>query len=1296
MGKGTIGGKIVLEGEKTYRDALKNIKSGQAELRSEMKLCASQFKESQNTLEALSKKHEILTKQVDMQKQKIDVYRDAMTAWNKAGEDAAQKTEDLRTALEVANKEMDEMSGASEENAEAVEKQQKKIDELSKKLTLAEEMCTKAAQKTQSYATAANNAEAELNGMESELDKTSKQMQEAEKTTDKCATSIDAYGKETQEATEKTNIFGDVLKANLASEAIISGIKAIADGIKTAADSAVDVGTSFEAAMSEVAATMGMTAEEINAGSQDYTRLADAAKACGAATKFSASEAAEALNYLALAGYDVDKSVATLPKVLDLAAAGGLDLAYASDLVTDSMAALGMETSELDNYIDEMAKTSQKSNTNVAQLGEATLVCAGTVSLTGQKLETMNAELGVLANNGIKGSEGGTHLRNVLLSLSAPTDNAAEAIEKLGLRIYDSNGSMRDLNNIMADMDWMLGSMSQDEKTRIISKIFNKTDIAAVNALLKGTGAEYDNLYDQINNCAGAAANMAETMNNNLKGDVVILQSALEGLGIASYEIFDDTMRRSVQAATDAVSRLTKSIERGNLGVSLNKMARSLGEFSEKALDVGEDALPVVIDGLTWMLDNADMVASLVTAIGAAHIEMAVAPKIIEGCSAAWEAYQLVSQGAATWQEALNVAMAANPAGLLVTAITALTAGVAAYCIINKDNLTQLSETTQATKDLVEQTRALNDETQKSFDTAKQNVSDLESQEKVAKDLAGELEELKNKTARTTTEQTRMKMIVDELNTIVPDLNLHYNEQNNTLNMTQKEIEGCVDSYMELYRAQAIQEELQDIAKKQIEYEQQLHDLGKQRESQVEEQEAAEEALAEARERHNDLMASGVGHMVVYDKTLADAVLRDNEARDALENLDATIKETEESNQALSDEYEYWMEIVGNTENLDNATATTGELGDAAQETGEHITSMGNDVSAAYKEMYDNVFETIEKQLSLFSKFNSESELTASELLNNMQSQVDGISQWADNMESLASRTISETGETINQGLLQYLAEMGPEGAGYVASFVSMTDEELQKANELWEESLTLKTDTTDRIMEAWQKAGENAVEGYKTGMDDKAEEVEESAEDMVQGGIDAGNKAQDSHSPSKKYAEMGMYAVEGYAEGVRDNKQTAIDAMSAVCEEIIAKARSVLKKETFYEYGKLVAQGLADGIKDGKSEVVSAIEDMCTEAIKKAKSTLKINSPSKAFEYLGEMSGEGYIKGWSETMANTSLIEVCRSPVAAVQQTVKQPAPSSDRVVVYQDIKVYGEQTNEIELARRFKQEQQEVAREW
>ena len=593
-GKGTIGGKIVLEGEKQYRDALKNIKADQAELRSEMKLCNSEFKDSQNSLEALTKKHEILSRQLDAQKNKVDVYQRAMEASAQKQEQAAAKMTELQAALDKAEKEMQQMADSSGDNAQAMEEQAKAITDLKDKLALAEQGYHSAEQKTKSYQTAMNNATADLNAMQEDLDQTAKYMKEAENSTDKCATSINEYGKETQEATEKTSIFGDVLKANLASEVIIDGVKRISDGIKQIADASIETGSNFEASMSQVAATMGMTAEEINSGSADYEKLSNAAKECGKTTKYSASESAEALNYLALAGYDVNKSVETLPKVLDLASAGGLDLAYASDLVTDSMAALGMETKDLDMYIDEMARTSQKSNTSVAQLGEATLVCSGAVTITKQSLETMNAELGVLANNGIKGAEGGTHLRNILLSLAAPTDVAAIALDDLGVKVSDSEGNMRDLNDIMIDLNASMSGMATTEKTQIISRIFNKTDIAAVNALLKGTGNEFDTLMKELEGCSGAAKAMAETMNNNLKGKITILQSALEGLGISAYEIFDDDMKSAVDGATDAVGRLQRSIDSGDLGVSLNKMSEALGEFVEGAVSVGEDALPVL------------------------------------------------------------------------------------------------------------------------------------------------------------------------------------------------------------------------------------------------------------------------------------------------------------------------------------------------------------------------------------------------------------------------------------------------------------------------------------------------------------------------------------------------------------------------------------------------------------------------------------------------------------------------------------------------------------------------------
>lgn len=356
------------------------------------------------------------------------------------------------------------------------------------------------------------NAEIKLKNYENQLKDVTGQLNNSGKAWEENGKKVEKFGKSIEEAGKKVAGLSTVATAGLAGT------------IATAAN--------FEDSMRQVAATMGITAEEISNGSEAYTILENAAKECGEKTKYSASEAAEALNYMALAGYDAKQSAETLPKVLNLAAAGNLDLATASDMVTDAMAALGMQTSDLDKYIDEMAKTSQKSNTSVAQLGEATLTCAGTVKLAGMSLETMNAELGILANNGIKGAEGGTHLRNIILSLTSPTDVAAKALKNLGIKVTDSSGNIRDMNDIMADFNKKLDGMSDEKKTNIISQIFNKTDISAVNALIKGSGEEFANLKAQVSNCNGAAQDMADTMNSSLKGQLTLVKSQLEGIAI--------------------------------------------------------------------------------------------------------------------------------------------------------------------------------------------------------------------------------------------------------------------------------------------------------------------------------------------------------------------------------------------------------------------------------------------------------------------------------------------------------------------------------------------------------------------------------------------------------------------------------------------------------------------------------------------------------------------------------------------------------------------------------------------
>lgn len=261
----------------------------------------------------------------------------------------------------------------------------------------------------------------------------------------------------------------------------------------------------FDSAMSQVAATMGMSADEVNEGSESFEKLTGIAREMGATTKFTATEAAEGLNYLALAGYDANASVAALPTVLNLAAAGNMDLATASDLVTDALSALGFSSEELakdqsilTGYADEMAKTASSSNTSVKQLGEATLISAGTARTYGISLEEINTALGVLANNGLKSAEGGTALRNAILNLYNASSAAQPMLDKLGVSTKDSQGNLRSLEDVLTDLNKSLSGMTQADKAKAIATIFDKRVIAPAVALLNSTGSEVMSLSDAL------------------------------------------------------------------------------------------------------------------------------------------------------------------------------------------------------------------------------------------------------------------------------------------------------------------------------------------------------------------------------------------------------------------------------------------------------------------------------------------------------------------------------------------------------------------------------------------------------------------------------------------------------------------------------------------------------------------------------------------------------------------------------------------------------------------------------
>lgn len=403
----------------------------------------------------------------------------------------------------------------------------------------------------------------------------------------------------------------------------------ISDLVKTAgsklaglAQSSVGVGMTFDASMSQVAATMGTTVDQIS-------NLTKVAKEMGSTTKFTATQAADALNYLALAGYDANKAAEVLPSVLNLAAAGGMDLAYASDLVTDAMASLNLEANKqnVDDFGNKLAMAASKANANVSQLGEAILTVGGTAAnLKGGTTELTTA-LGLLANVGIKSAEGGTHLRNIILALQSPTDDAAKKMQALGLQVYDAQGNMRGLDEILGDLNAAMQGMTQGQKDSIINQLFNKTDLAAVNGLLAAQGEQWDTLAAQIDAADGAMSQMAETQIDNLQGAMTILSSAFEGLQLAVYDELEPTLTDVVKWGTDCISQLSTALTEGGpeamlqaAGEILSDLASGIAEQLPGLMTTGVEIITQLAEDIVAatpaMLDTAaEVLGALVQGI---------------------------------------------------------------------------------------------------------------------------------------------------------------------------------------------------------------------------------------------------------------------------------------------------------------------------------------------------------------------------------------------------------------------------------------------------------------------------------------------------------------------------------------------------------------------------------------------------------------------------------------------------------------------------------------------------------
>lgn len=526
---------------------------------------------------------------------------------------------DYKSALEALEKEQLESAKAAERQATAFESLEKTISGQENNLSALKSEYANVVLEQGRNSKAAQDLASQIKELSGELNENKTKLSEAEG-------AADEFDQTLQDTTSGGLSVFTVAVGNLVANVLTGLINSMKDVV----GNTIEVGKAFDSSMSNVAALSGATAE-------DLQMLRDTAKEFGSTTKFSASEAADALGYMALAGWDAQTSASALGGVLDLAAASGMDLAAASDMVTDYMSAFGMEAQKSGYFADVMAYAQANANTNVTQLGEAFKNSAANMNAAGQDIETVTSLLAMMANQGLKGSEAGTALTAVMRDMTSKMDEGAIAIGDASVQVMDAEGNYRDLTDILRDVEAATNGMGDAEKASALSATFTADSIKGLNLMLNAGVDEAAKFEEQLRKSDGSAADMAKTMNDNLNGDLTNLGSKLEGVQIAIYEKFEPALRDGV-----------------------------------KVLDSLLDAINFVVDHSTEFIAALGAMAAGV----AAYVGYTTALKVMEQ---GWQALTIVTKAQTAAQWLLNAAMSANPIGIVVAAIVAL---VTAFVIL--------------------------------------------------------------------------------------------------------------------------------------------------------------------------------------------------------------------------------------------------------------------------------------------------------------------------------------------------------------------------------------------------------------------------------------------------------------------------------------------------------------------------------------------------------------------------------------------------------------------------------------
>lgn len=740
---------------------------------------------------------------------------------------------DLKKEVESSSK------STAQEIDKASDQAQKSVEEVAKSAEKTGKQVEKSAKDSASKAgqAAKQGADSAAKGTESA---STKMQQSHKKVKDTAKESADGAKKSWEESNQSIVASTESATSKMAGlmkkSAAVIGVASVAAAKKT-----IDVGKSFEAGMSEVQAISG-------ASGKDLEKLSAKAKQMGATTKFSATESATALKYMAMAGWKTNQMVSGLSGVMNLAAASGEDLGTVSDIVTDSMTAFGLKAKDSGHFADVLAKASSSSNTNVAMMGETFKYVAPLAGSMKYSIEDTATAIGLMANAGIKGSQAGTSLRSIITRLVKPPKDAATALNALGISTTKADGSMKPLRETMAELREKFSGLTESQKASYASSIAGQEAMSGLLAIVNASDSDFNKLQKAIDNSSGAAKKQADVMNNNLQGALYDLGSVAESVGIGIYEDIKTSLTKAVGVGTAQLRVLSNKLKKGGIKEIVPKEAiNTVENLGKVAMVAGKGGVKVLATSTKLLGDNMGVVIPLATSFMGAWAGVKVFNTASKGVTALTTAFSalktmeqanaitlVAQQGGLTALQtvvgiftgkislataatgAFNAACTAlgGPVGLGVVAVGALVAGVAAYTLTQKKAVTEAdryySSCTKLKKkqeEMATSIKSLHKENQKNVDSARANGVQADQ-------LYQKLTKLMNVEHKSAGTKAQIVSVVKQLNELLPGLNLEYDKEADKLNKSTSAIKKNIAALKEQAMAKAYQKGMESAASK--------------------------------------------------------------------------------------------------------------------------------------------------------------------------------------------------------------------------------------------------------------------------------------------------------------------------------------------------------------------------------------------------------------------------------------------------------------------------------------------------